>query len=410
MTEASSWEQVLDYSNRANPYPFYAELRKTPVTRLEDGTYVVSTYAEVASLLHDPRVSSEISRSAAAAAAGVSGDEGDGAVMTPTFLMMDPPDHDKFRRMTMRHFGPPTTPGRIAGMEPRMREIVTDLIDKMAGRSRIDVVDELAYPLPVTVICELLGVPPSDRQRFRVWVDVALQSTDPGLDPETQQKKRAEAGAELRAFMEELVESHKKSPGTDMLSAMATDDSPEGRLPAEQLVGTGLLLLIAGHETTVNLIANGALTLLRHPRELERLRNDPDLAIPMVEELLRYEPPVHFVPFRTALDDIDIGGTTIPAGASLTLLLAAANRDPAHVADPDLFIPDRPNNGHLGFGGGIHLCFGAPLARLEALIALTGFASRIENPRLVDDPPAYRPSPFLRGPSHLQVEIDGISD
>jgi cytochrome P450 len=128
----------------------------------------------------------------------------------------------------------------------------------------------------------------------------------------------------------------------------------------------------------------------------------------MVEELLRYEPPVHFVPFRTALDDIDIAGTTIPAGASLTLVLAAGNRDPAHVADPGLFIPDRANNQHLGFGGGVHLCFGAPLARLEAQIALTEFATRLENPRLVSDPPPYRPSPFLRGPSHLPVDIDGV--
>ena len=141
---------------------------------------------------------------------------------------------------------------------------------------------------------------------------------------------------------------------------MATDDGPEGRMPEEQLVSTGLLLLIAGHETTVNLISNGALTLLRHPAELQRLRDDPDLAIPMVEELLRYEPPVHFVPFRTALDDIDIAGTTIPAGASLTLVLAAGNRDPAHVADPDLFIPDRRNNQHLGFGGGIHSASARP--------------------------------------------------
>ena len=180
-------------------------------------------------------------------------------------------------------------------------------------------------------------------------------------------------------------------------------------MPDEQLVGTGLLLLIAGHETTVNLISNGALTLLRHPAELQRLRNDPDLVIPMVEELLRYEPPVHFIPFRTALDDIDIAGTTIPAGASLTLVLAAGNRDPAHVTDPGLFIPDRQHNQHLGFGGGVHLCFGAPLARLEAQIALTAFATRLENPRLVSDPPPYRPSPFLRGPSHLPVDIDGVT-
>jgi cytochrome P450 len=409
MTQPSTWEQILDYSNRANPYPFYDELRKTPVTRLADGSYLVSTYAEIAALLHDPRVSSDIDRNPAAAAAGATGDGEGGPGMSPTFLSMDPPDHDRFRRMTMRHFGPPTTPARVAGMEARMTEIVTDLIDKMAAPGRIDVVDDLAYPLPVTVICELLGVPPGDEQRFRVWVDVALQSTDPGLDPETQQEKRAEAGRELRAFMEELVDAHRRTPGNDLLSAMATDDGPEGRMPDDQLVSTGLLLLIAGHETTVNLISNGALTLLRHPAELQRLRSNPDLVIPLVEELLRYEPPVHFVPFRTALDDIDIAGTSIPAGASLTLVLAAGNRDPAHVTDPDLFIPDRPNNQHLGFGGGVHLCFGAPLARLEAQIALTAFATRLQNPRLVSDPPPYRPSPFLRGPSHLPVDIDGIA-
>jgi cytochrome P450 len=412
MTDPSSWEQILDYANRANPYPFYEDLRKTPVTRLPDGSYLVSTYAEIAALLHDPRVSSDISRNPAAAAAGVGGNEGDDGEdvgLRVTFLSMDSPDHDKFRRITMRHFGPPTTPERVAGMEARMAEIVAGLVDDMAGHRRIDVVDGLAYPLPVTVICELLGVPPGDEQRFRVWVDVALQSTDPGLDPETQQKKRIEAGKELRAFMEELVETHRQAPGNDLLSALVTDDGPEGRLPNEQLVSTGLLLLIAGHETTVNLIANGALTLLRHPAELQRLRNDPDFAIPMVEELLRFEPPVHFVPFRTALDDIHIAGTTIPAGASLTLVLAAGNRDPAHVTDPHLFIPDRPNNQHLGFGGGVHLCFGAPLARLEAQIALTEFARRLENPRLVADPPPYRPSPFLRGPSHLWVDIDGIA-
>jgi len=409
VSPATPWEQALDYANRANPYPFYAELRGTPVARQPDGSYLVSGYAEIASLLHDPRVSSDISRNPAAAAAGATGDGGEGPGMSPTFLNTDPPDHDRLRRIAMRHFGPPTTPGRVAGMEPRMAQIVAELIDGMVGRTRIDVVDELAYPLPVTVICELLGVPPGDERRFRHWVEVALQSTDPGLDPETQQQRQAEAGAELRAFMEDLVEAHRRTPGEDLLSAMDRDDGPEGRMTDEQLVGTGLLLLIAGHETTVNLIANGVLTLLRHPRELARLRNDPALAIPMVEELLRYEPPVHFVPFRTALDDIDIAGTTIPEGSSITLLLAAANRDPAHVADPDLFVPDRPNNRHLGFGGGIHLCFGAPLARLEAQIALTEFARRVENPRLVEDPPPYRPSPFLRGPSQLPIDIDGVA-
>ena len=169
------------------------------------------------------------------------------------------------------------------------------------------------------------------------------------------------------------------------------------------------MLLVAGHETTVNLIANGMLTLLRHPDVLERLRHDPDLAIPMVEELLRYEPPVHFLPWRTTLDDIDIAGTTIPKGAQVTLVLAAGSRDPGHVPDPGRFVPDRENNEHLGFGGGIHLCFGGPHARLEAQITLTELARRLNNPRLVTDPPPYRPNPVLRGPLHLPVDIDGIA-
>ncbi len=324
----------------------------------------------------------------------------------PSFLQMDPPEHDRQRRLAMRHFGPPHQPARIAGLEPRMIEIVTGLIDGMAGRDRIDIVDELAYPFPVSVICELLGVPPEDRTEFRKWVDLAIETIDPGLDPETQQEKRKEASTELFNFISNLVERHRRSPGGDLLSAMVTDDGPEGRLSTGELASTGLLLLIAGHETTVNLISNGILTLLRHPQELDRLRRDPELAIPMTEELLRFEPPVHFVPIRTALDDIEITGTTIAAGSPVTLVLAAANRDPDRFAEADRFIPDRSDNQHLGFGSGIHLCFGAPLARLETQVALTEFARRIRNPRLAEDPPPYRPSPILRGPLHLPVDVD----
>ena len=177
-------------------------------------------------------------------------------------------------------------------------------------------------------------------------------------------------------------------------------------------------MLFRSHETTVNLITNGMLTLLRHQPALERLRRQPDLVIRMVEELLRYEPPVHFLPWRAALDDIEIAGTTIPKGSQVTLVLASGNRDPAHVHDPDRFDPDRfdpgrfglarDNNQHLGFGGGIHYCFGAPMARLEAQIALRELAVRLVNPRLVADPPPYRTNPVLRGPRHLPVAIDGV--
>jgi cytochrome P450 len=177
----------------------------------------------------------------------------------------------------------------------------------------------------------------------------------------------------------------------------------------EDLLATAVLLLVAGHETTVNLIANGMLTLLRYPDVLARLRHEPELTTGLVEELLRYEPPVQMLSSRTALDDIDIAGTTIPKGAPLTLVLAAANRDPNRFPDPDRFDPDRADNAHLGFGGGIHYCFGAPLARVEAQIALPELARRLQNPRLVTDPPPYRDSPVLRGPRHLLVEFDGVT-
>jgi cytochrome P450 len=186
-----------------------------------------------------------------------------------------------------------------------------------------------------------------------------------------------------------------------------------------ELLSSAVLLLVAGHETTVNLIANGVLTLLRHPQVLDRLRAEPELSIHLVEELLRYEPPVQFLPNRSALDDIEIAGTTIPKGSRVILVLAAGSRDPDHVHDPDRFDPDRfdpdrfglarDRDQHLGLGGGIHYCFGAPLARLETQIALSELARRLVNPRLVVDPPPYRENAVLRGPRHLQVAIDGIA-
>jgi cytochrome P450 len=178
------------------------------------------------------------------------------------------------------------------------------------------------------------------------------------------------------------------------------------------VLSNAALLLVAGHETTVNLITNGMLTLLRHPEVLGRLHrgDEPDLAARVVEELLRYEPPVQALTNnRNTLDDIEVAGTTIPKGSRVTLVLAAGSRDPAVFPDPDRFDPDREHNEHLGFGGGIHYCFGAPLARPETQIALTELARRLESPRLVDDPPPYRLSPTLRGPSHLLVDFDGVS-
>jgi cytochrome P450 len=414
-TAPSIFVQILDPASRPNPYPLYAELRKTPVARQEDGSYVVSTYAEIVELLHDPRISSDPRHLPEAAAASE-----DPPGLPPPFLRLDPPEHDRLRRIVTRHFGPPHAPDRVDGMAPDLRRIVTRLIDGLAGQAEIDVVDQVAYPFPVTVICELLGVPREDEPRFHVWVETLVSALDPGpADPAERQRNRVTAMREMGQYFAGLVAAHRRSPGADLLSALATDDGPEGRLTDEQLLATALLLLIAGHETTVNLITNGTLTLLRHPEVLQRLRREPELVIHLVEELLRYEPPVHFIPWRVALDDIEIAGTTIPKGSRVVLLLAAGSRDPDHVRDPDRFDPDRfspdrfglarDTDQHLGFGGGIHYCFGAPLARLETQIALAELARRLVNPRLVVDPPPYRPNPVLRGPCHLPVAIDGIT-
>jgi cytochrome P450 len=409
MAQPSLYQQVLDPAHRANPYPLYAELRKTPVTREDDGTYVVSTYDEILALMHDPRVSSDPRRRPAEARAGAVPDQ-EQPGLPLSFINRDPPEHDRLRELAMRPFGPPCTPGLIDGMRPWLTEITTGLIDKFAGKNRVDIVEDFAYPLPVTAICKLLGVPLEDQPRFHQWADAIIETIDPSSGTyEERVRKRAEVQAELGQYFGDLVGSRASHPGDDLISGLLTEHGPHGPMSREDIVATANLLLVAGHETTVNLISNGMLTLLRHPTVLGRLNREPGLIITLVEELLRYEPPVQMRTNRATVADIDIGGTTIPKGSPLALVIAAGNRDPAQFADPDRFDPGRINNQHLGFFGGIHYCYGAPLARTETQVALPQLARRLVNPRLVTDPPPYRPNPELRGPRHLIVEYDAVA-
>ena len=411
MTQDSIERRITDFASRADPYPVYRELRGTPVLHEEEGgPYVISSYWDIEALLHDPRISSDAANLAAAGDDVLLQSEETGG-LPPSFLRLDPPEHDRLRRMANSAFGPPHRPRRIDGMRGELREIVTGLIDGFGDARGIDLVDQFAYPFPVTVICRLLGVPREDEPRFRAWVDPLVASLDPGTrqgaDEEFARTAR-EARMQLGMYLAGLAEERAKEPRDDLLSDLVNSRGPDGAMTMMEVLSTSVLLLIAGHETTVNLITNGMLTLLRHPDVLERLRHEPELAPRLVEELLRYEPPVQLVPQRTCITDIEVRGVTIPKGSRIWLVLAAGNRDPERFKDPERFDPDREDIQHLGFGSGIHICFGAPLARLETQIALTELARRLENPRLVQDPPPYRENAVLRGPRHLEITFDGV--
>ncbi|MFJ6573813.1 cytochrome P450 [Streptomyces sp. NPDC091292] len=399
MSTETLFQRIADYANRADPYPLYAELREHGVARQQDGSYLVGTYDEVVQLLHDPRISSDTRNRT----------EPDPEIydLVPTFIRVDDPEHERLRGIAMRPFGPPHTPGRIDALRGDIARITRELIDGFDGRERIDLVDDFAYPLPVTVIGKLLGIPAGDMGQLRQWTDIMIESLDFGRDEDavTKRQRGTDARRAMAGYLGDLAESRRDHPSDDMLSAFVADAGPEGAFTPAELMSTAALLLIAGHETTVNLITNGALTLLRQPEMLARLRDDPALMPSAVEELLRYEPPVQFLPQRTPLADVEVAGVTVPKGAPLVLVLASANRDPLRFDEPDRFDPARRDNQHLGFGSGVHSCFGAPLARLEAQIALTALLDRLgEGTRLVEDPPPYRTSPLLRGPRHLWIE------
>lgn len=399
MTAETLLERITDYASRPDPYPLYAELREAgPVVRQTDGSYLVGTYHEIVGLLHDPRLSADPrNRTTPAPAASEE-------TQHLPFLRLDDPEHHRLRTLAMRPFGPPHSPGRVDAMRGEITRLTGELVDGLRGRDHVDIVDDLAYPLPVTVICRLLGVPREDEPRFREWTDLLVASADisPGEDTAARAEAGRKARMEMGAYLLGLAEQRRGRPTGDLLSDFVNEPDPELRLTGEELAMTAILLLIAGHETTVNLITNGVLTLLRHPDKLERLRREPELLPETVEELLRYEPPVHLRE-RIPLADVEIAGTVIPKGTSVILALASGSRDPLRFQDPDRFDPARKDNEHFGFGSGIHLCYGAPLARIEAQAALGALLPGLGTATLLQDPPPYRRNATLRGPRHLLV-------
>jgi cytochrome P450 len=391
---------------REDPYPWFRRLRELePVHRTPLGTYMLSRHADVSAAVRDPALSnddrnSELYEAFMAASPVAEGSFSD-VTRQATMLFLDPPDHTRLRGLVSKAF----TPRVIGRLRGRIEQVVDELLAAVAARDggRMDVVADLAYPLPVVIICELLGVPHADHARFQSWSRDLVHSIDPDplITPE-QWAAIDSAGNALVEYFLALIEERRRSPGDDLLSGLIAAEEAGDRLSEPELIATLMLLLIAGHETTVNLIGNGTLALLRHPDQFDRLRTDPSLDHNAVEELLRYDSPVTFTQ-RITMAEYPVGDETLAPRQQLIPILAAANRDPEVFPDPDRLDLGRPEaNRHLAFGGGHHFCLGAALARLEGEVAIPSLVRRFPTLELAGNP-VRRDTFTLRGLELLPV-------
>jgi cytochrome P450 len=380
----------------ADPYPTYHRLRsEDPVHHSPLGFWVLTRYEDVVASLRDPRLAKEALASFVAARFGAPV-----PAMGLSMLDRDPPDHTRLRGLVSKAF----TPRVVEGLRPRIQEIVDGLLNGVAGRGSMDLIEEFAYPIPVAVICEMLGVPIEDHERFKGWsIDIARGLDLIWLGPDSDVGRRSIAARQMLAeYFRGLIAQRRAAPRNDLLSGLIAAEEAGDKLNEMELLATCILLLIAGHETTVNLIGNGMLALLRHRDQLERLKRDPGLITSAVEELLRFDGPVQ----RTARipnEDVTIGGHTIAKGEMVMPFIGAADRDPAQFPEPDRLDIGRSDNRHIAFGWGIHFCLGAPLARIEGQIAINTLLRRLPKVSLATDVPEYRPSLTLRGLKALPV-------
>jgi cytochrome P450 len=398
-----------------DPYPLFARLRAaSPFAELGGALVVFGKYEDCSRILRDPRASSERERSVLAPPELLERGR------TRSFLSLDPPDHTRLRRLVSKAF----TPRVVATLAPRISEITDELLTSagaMAGPAggELELVSQLAYPLPVRIISELLGVPADDHARFAAWSAKLAHSVQPQFVAPESAAGLAEierAADEFAEYFTELIAARRSTPADDLLTKLIRAEDEGERLTVDELIATCVLLLVAGHETTVGLISNAMLALLRHPDQLAALTAEPDLAAAAVEETLRYDAPVQLTG-RVARGGMSFEGLTTPDGdqleppdgAVLLLMIAATGRDPAAFDDPDVFDIRRGGaREHLAFAAGSHFCLGAPLARLEATIALRAIANRVVRPELDAASLAYKPNFNLRGPERMVVAFAEI--
>jgi cytochrome P450 len=391
--------EAMSPAFREDPYPHYEAYRSAePLLRVAETIWLVFGHADVTALLRHPKLSADETR-----ATTETGRPKPGRMKAHSLLFMDPPDHTRLRGLVARAF----TPKRIADLRPTAEAITTQLLDDTAAAASagaVDLIRFLAYPLPVQIICALLGVPAADEATFMGWSRALASSLDPSVlrSPEVDAAIAA-AERDLSAYLEDLLAVRRASPGDDLLSALLAVEADGDRITPAEVVDLALLLLVAGHETTVNLIGNGVLALLRAPDQLERLRRSPELVAAAVDELLRFDGPVQMTQ-RIATEDLDLAGCRVRAGDEILLVLGAANRDPAVFVEPHRLDVARDARRHVAFGGGIHHCLGAALARLEGQVSLSALLARFPRLELAGQP-VRRPTFTLRGLESLPVTV-----
>ena len=384
---------------RENPYPYYAYLREhAPVYQVPGvGFWALSRYDDVFSALRNPQVFS-----ATILITALIGEFTPFAPEAPAMVGQDPPDHTRLRKLANRAF----TPRRIASLEAHLRDVVNKLLDPIAEKGTCDLVKDLAAPLPTIAVAELLGVPPERRDDFRRWSDDVVHSMNVGDITEEDKVQIRRSIADFRAYFKEAIEYCRQRPGDNLLSDLVRAEEEQQRLTSEEILSLAILIIAAGNETTTNLISNTVTALFRHPDILATVRANPALVPGLLDEMLRYDSPVQ-VWFRLTMQEVEVAGTTLPPGAVVTLLLGSANHDERKFADPGRLDIYRNPEGHVAFGYATHYCLGAPLARLEAKVALEALLTRFPRWARADEPPTRMFNPFLRGFKSLPLVMEG---
>lgn len=388
--------QLFSKEFTKNPYPAYAKMRKDePVhkMRFPDGQlgWLITRYEDAVEIMKDPRVIKDVSKL-------FGGNMDSGSVFMHNMLFSDPPDHKRLRGLVQKAF----TPQMISGMRGRIQEITDDLLDEAAKGTRMNLIDDFAFPLPIIVISEILGIPTEDRDKFRIWSNSLIEGSNGEHAAEMFQHVN-----EFIQYLSEWFEKVRKNPSEDLISQLILAEDEGDQLTERELYGVVTLLIIAGHETTVNLIGNSILALLEHPDQFDLLKEHPDRIHQAIEETLRFNGPVEFSTSRWANEDMEFRGQMIKRGELIIISLNSANHDPEVFENPDLFDISREKSPHLAFGKGIHLCLGAPLARLEGEIAITSLMQRFPEMNLAvgKDELEWRPGMIVRGVKEIPLYL-----